>query len=185
MKAIPGKKSNAYVAFLRGINVGGHNIKMTDLRAAFDSLKLANVRTVLASGNVVFEAPEAGTGALAQRIEEKLEFTFGYKIGATVRSFEELQLLYNANPFKGVNVGPQTRLYVTFLSAQPRSTLPIPYESPDGSFTIISATGTELFSVLILSPRSHTTDLMAVLAKVLGNKITTRNWNTITKVLRA
>ena len=48
-----------YAAFLRGINVGGHTIiKMGELRKVFESLGFWNVKTVLASGNVLFEAPE-------------------------------------------------------------------------------------------------------------------------------
>lgn len=185
MKAILDKKSDAYVALLRGINVGGHNMKMTDLKAAFDSLGFANVRTVLASGNVVLEAPEADTGALTQRIEEKLRLTFGYEVGVLIRTFEELQVLSDTDPFKGIEISPQTRLYVTFLSEKPQRALPVPYESPDGSFIILRVTRTEVCSVLTLSPTSQTTGLMAILAKAFGNKITTRNWNTIIKILKA
>ena len=48
-----------YVAFLRGINVGGHRVSMADLRDVFTSLKFGNVDTFIASGNVIFDAPAA------------------------------------------------------------------------------------------------------------------------------
>jgi uncharacterized protein (DUF1697 family) len=55
-----------YAAFLRGINVGGHRkIKMETLRQQFESLELQNVKTLLNSGNVLFETPEADPSALA------------------------------------------------------------------------------------------------------------------------
>ncbi|HYQ86023.1 MAG TPA: DUF1697 domain-containing protein, partial [Bacteroidota bacterium] len=48
-----------YAAFLRGINVGGHKpVRMSDLEKAFGQLGFRNVKTVLASGNVLFEAPQ-------------------------------------------------------------------------------------------------------------------------------
>ena len=64
-------KSLAYVVFLRGNNVVGNTIiSMKDLKKAFASLGFANIRTVLASGNVVFEAVEADPAVLATKIEQ-------------------------------------------------------------------------------------------------------------------
>jgi len=53
-----------YVAFLRAINVGGHNVKMDALRALFESMKLASVETFIASGNVIFETNRRDPAAL-------------------------------------------------------------------------------------------------------------------------
>jgi uncharacterized protein (DUF1697 family) len=58
-----------YVAFLRAINVGGHTVKMTDLRELFETLRFKKVETFIASGNVIFESPVDDTGELEQRIE--------------------------------------------------------------------------------------------------------------------
>lgn len=179
------KTSHAYIAFLRGINVGRRIIKMADLKEAFDSLGFEDVNTVLGTGNVLFVTPDANKSALTRRIEAKLKLSFGYEIGVLLRTHEEMQLLSDTNPFKGITVNPQTRLYVTFVSEKPKGTLAIPYESPGGGFTILSATGTEVCSVVTLSPTSQTTDLMATLAREFGNKITTRNWNTIARILKA
>ncbi len=176
-------ESAAFVAFLRGINVGGNKIvKMEDLRKAFESMGFGNVKTLLASGNVIFEAPQAPASAIAKRIEEKLEKTFGFSIGVIVRTKEDLRRLSDAQPFKGIKVTPETRLYVTFLSEKPKSGLKIPYKSPDGNFTILRATDTEVCSVLTISPDSRTVDLMGILEKEFGKKVTTRNWNTVTKL---
>jgi uncharacterized protein (DUF1697 family) len=96
---------------------------------------------------------------------------------------KELQQLEATNPFKGIKVTPQTRLYVTFLSENPRGSRTIPYESSDRNFKIIRVTGREICSALTLSPDSRTTELMGVLEREFGPKITTRNWNTITRIL--
>jgi uncharacterized protein (DUF1697 family) len=67
-----------YLALLRGINVGGKNlVKMADLRAAFESMELADVQSYIASGNVVFRAPRQKREGLAARIEAELTAEFG------------------------------------------------------------------------------------------------------------
>jgi uncharacterized protein (DUF1697 family) len=175
---------STHAAFLRGINVGGNKpVKMDELKKAFESLGLKNVKTLLASGNVVFEAPHSNPRDLANKIEETLKKRFGHEIGALIRPISELQRLADMNPFKGIKVTPQTRLYVTFLSEKPKSGLKIPYEYSDKNFKILRATENEVRSVLTLSPNSRTVDLMDVLENEFGRKITTRNWNTIVKVL--
>ncbi|MDE2590247.1 MAG: DUF1697 domain-containing protein [Patescibacteria group bacterium] len=173
------------VAFLRGINVGGHKpVQMEELKKAFESLGFENVKTFLASGNVLFETSQANERILAKKIEEKLKKTFGHKIDVLIHTIEELQRLDKLNPFKGITITPQTRLYVTFLSEKPKNNLKIPYESVNKNFKIIRATGSEVCSVLILQPNSQTIDLMDFLEKEFGRKITTRNWNTITRILK-
>lgn len=173
-----------YVAFLRGINVGGHKpIKMEALRKAFLALGLQNVRTILASGNVLFETRRGNAATLVAKIEEKLKQAFGHEIGVLLRTTEELQKLSDEKPFVHVAVTLQTRLYVTFLSEKAKKGLAVPATSPDGSFTIIRISGGEVCGVVILSPKTGTTDAMKVLEKEFGRKITTRNWNTITKIL--
>ncbi len=175
-----------YVAFLRGINVGGHKtIKMDELKKAFEALGFASVKTLLASGNVLFAATAASESTLAKKIEKKLATAFGHEIGVLIRKIEGLQRLADADPFAGIKVTPQTRLYVTFLAEKNKSGLKIPYESPDKSFKIIRVTGSEVCSVLTLTPNSRTVDLMSVLEKEFGRKVTTRNWNTIEKILKA
>ena len=173
-----------YISFLRGINVGGHKpVPMEKLRKTFESMKFRNVRTLLASGNVIFEAPKTNEAVLKKNIEEKLEKTFGVEIGVLVRTIEELQLLSDSGPFKGIKVTPQTRLYVTFFSEKPKSKLKIPYKSPDGNFRIVRVSEREACSVATLSATSNTVNLMSILEKEYGKKVTTRNWNTVEKIL--
>jgi len=176
---------NRYAAFLRGINVGGHkSVKMDELKKTFHYIGFKNVKTVLASGNVLFEATKAGTDTLSKKIGEKLKETFGFEIGVIVRTIEELQQLSDLNPFIGIKVTPQTRLYVTFLSEKFKSSLKIPYESLDKKFKILKVSATEICSVLTLTPTSRTVELMAILEKEYGKKVTTRNWNTIIKLIK-
>ena len=176
--------SKKYVAFMRGINVGGHKIiKMDALRMAFDELGNSNVKTLLASGNVIFETINHNTPDLVKSIEEKLEKTFGSTISVMVRTIVEIQSLIDSDPFKTIKITPQTRLYITFRPSDgPESSLKIPYVSPDKNFHILRVTQHEVCSVLTITPGRNTTDLMKILEKEFGNKVTTRSWNTIQKI---
>jgi uncharacterized protein (DUF1697 family) len=176
-----------YAAFLRGINVGGHRpVKMERLGKAFESLGFRNVRTLLASGNVLFEARAVNASRLVSKIEAKLARTFGHEIGTIVRPIEDLQDLADSDPFNGLRVTPRTRLFVTFLSQKPRTALKIPYESPDGSFRILSLTDREVCSVLTLGPQwARNLRQMDILEKEFGKKVTTRSWNTVIRLLKA
>jgi uncharacterized protein (DUF1697 family) len=171
-----------YVAFLRGINVGGVTVKMDKLKKALEAIGFANVKTLLASGNVLFTAPSANESTLVKKIEKQLEAAFGREIGVLIRKIEELQRLAAADPFAGIKVTPQTRLFVTFLSEKNMSRMKIPFETPDKNCRIIRANDREVCSVLTLY---RTVDLMSMLEKEFGRKVTTRNWNTIEKILKA
>jgi len=185
----PAKPSpRKYVAFLRGINVGGHTVKMAELKKAFEALGFRNVRTILASGNVVFEVAGGDRAALARKIEAALGKRWGFDIPAAVRSAEDLQALVAADPFKGIVVTLETRLYITFLGEKTDSSLKLPYSSPEKDVRIFRVSSGELASVLTLSPSREgpgrgTPELMTVLEKAFGKNVTTRNWNTIKKLL--
>ncbi len=80
-----------YVAFLRAVNVGGHVVKMDELRELFSSLKFSNVETFIASGNVIFDTKSAPDRKLEEKIEKSLEAALGYEVGTFVRSLDEIR----------------------------------------------------------------------------------------------
>jgi uncharacterized protein (DUF1697 family) len=175
-----------YAAFLRGINVGGHKpVSMDCLRKAFESLGFRNVKTLIASGNVLFETPSTNA-ALVDKIETKLERTFGHKINTILFPIEKLRDVADLNPFQGIRVTPRTRLFVTFLSEEPKTGLKIPYVSPDKSFRILCVAHRAVCSVLVLGPQwAKNLRQMDILEKEFGKKITTRSWSTVVRVLKA
>ncbi len=88
------------VALLRGVNVNGITIKMADLAALFrDDLGFTGVRTVLASGNVVFETSERNGPALKRRIEQALSDRFGYEAWVILVDTPTVQRVIEAFPF--------------------------------------------------------------------------------------
>ena len=105
------------VAFLRGINVGGHRVKMERLRDLFEQLQLSDVSTFIASGNVVFEAASDEVAALGRRIERHLEEELGYEVATFIRSLSHVQAIIDFQPFEAVSA--DHALYIMFLSEPP------------------------------------------------------------------
>ena len=175
-----------YAVFVRGINVGGRKaVPMAALKKSLELLKLKNVRTLLASGNAVFEAPRSATAPLEKKISDTLKKTFKMEIGVLVRTLEELHDLEETEPFKGIRVTPDVGRYVTLLSQEPDKALRVPFSTPGGELRILRVTGREVFSVVMRSAGGRTVEFMQILEKKYGKQITTRNWNTIEKVLEA
>ena len=88
-----------YVAFLRAINVGGHNVKMERLRALFEALRFGNVETFIASGNVLFDSSSTATSAMETRIERHLEKHLGYAVATFIRPLATLASVVGGHPF--------------------------------------------------------------------------------------
>ena len=106
-----------YIALIRGINVGGRQkLAMADLRAVLAGLGCTSARTLLQSGNAVFDA-EGRAGRLERDIAAGIEQTAGLSVRCLVRERAELDAVIAANPFGHVTDG--ARLYAMFLSAQP------------------------------------------------------------------
>ena len=89
-----------YIAFLRAINVGGHNIKMDYLKLLFKKMGFSNAETFIASGNVIFESNEEDRLKIENTIEKYLLKSLGYNTAAFLRTSEELKhiIKYKAFP---------------------------------------------------------------------------------------
>ena len=178
--------NNKFAAFLRGINVGGNKIiPMAELKKTFEAPGFKNVKTILASGNVVFETNQTDQEKLTKKIEDELKKKFKKEIFVNIRSIEYLKTLSEKDPFKKIKVTPETRLYITFLPQLVKIKHKTPFSPEDEHFKIVLITEREIFSVLTLAPDRNTLDLMGYIEKEFGKKITTRNWNTINRILKS
>jgi len=153
-----------YVAFLRGINVGGHH-------------KL----TLLNSGNIIFEADDHDRERLEHTISEQLQKAFGFPVPTIVRTAEYINALILSAPFKDILLTKDKRFYISFLRNDVISELTFPWVHDDSSYTILSNKDKTIWSVLDLSI-SNTPKAMEVLEKTFGSDITTRNWSTIKRI---
>jgi uncharacterized protein (DUF1697 family) len=169
-----------YVAFLRGINVGGRNaVRMDDLRRTFESLGLASVSTYLQSGNVLFESEEADAETLAGRIEAKLAQLTGGEISVLLRSEGDLRRIVALEPFAGDDSGDSHR-YVTFLRAQ--SDRELPRGTPKGDLEVLAVAGREVYSRPRLVGSRYGYPNTFVESK-LRVPATTRNWAVVTAIV--
>ncbi len=186
MKKKNPKPAECYSAFLRGINVGGNKIiKMADVKKAFESMGFDGVETVGASGNILFSGEPMDAATMAKRLEDGLREKLAATSSIIVRTCAALRQMIAAEPFKKIKVTPDTRLYVTFFNAAPvsKNKIAIPYRSPDKIFELLSLTGCELYSVVDLSTGGSTLDAMGLIEKEFGKAGTTRNWNTVQKLV--
>jgi uncharacterized protein (DUF1697 family) len=104
-----------YVAFLRGINVGGHNlVKMEYLRQMFLSLGFNNVRSYINSGNIIFETSEIDLNAIIKGIHRELNELLEGDVKVFLRNMSQVEEIIVLNPFKDIK-SQTTKLFVTFL----------------------------------------------------------------------
>ena len=112
-----------YIALLRGISVGGHNVKMDLLRGLFEDLGFDRMRSYIQTGNVFFESSEHDTRVLRTAIERHLRTALGYEVATCMRTVEDVEQLLVRDPFIGIPVTPDRRLAVTFLAEPVTATL--------------------------------------------------------------
>ena len=178
----PKNDKQKYIAFLRGINVGGHHkVLMVDLRIEIEKLGFENVETLLNSGNVIFDGINKEVEKLENIISNHLEKSFGFPIPTIIRKSEILSEWLSNNPFMNIDISKDTRLYVSLLKKETQTKIDIPSVSSDNSFKIIDKIDKTIFSVLDLS-LAKTPKAMAILEQNFGKDITTRNWNTIERI---
>ena len=164
-----------YVAFLRGVSP--LNAEMTTLKRAFEAAGFSEVRTLLSSGNVVFNARASSLDALQRRAEKAMHSELGSSFNAIVRSTQYLRELIASDPFADFRLSPDAKRVVTFLRnpAGPSVTLPI---ERDGA-TILKLAGAEVFTAYTLSAKGPV--FMSLLERTFGKNMTTRTLATVQK----
>ncbi|MEO7001706.1 MAG: DUF1697 domain-containing protein [Ktedonobacterales bacterium] len=173
-----------YIALLRGINVGGHQVKMERLRELFAELGFTDVRTYIQTGNVFFASAETDRKALTETIERHLRAALGYDAPVFLRTIAELEQILASDPFGALDVTPDMRLCITFTADAIPHDLTLPLRSPKNDMEIIATTDHEAFVVWYLiggRPPSSS----AFLDTSIGKRTTTRFFHTTAKILAA
>lgn len=170
-----------YAAFLRGVNVGGVNLKMADVAAAFEKAGFTGVRTVLASGNVLLES-RAGVAAVRKKAESALREEFGYDAWVLAYDIDSVRAISDAYPFEREVEGHHS--YVTFVTDDAvLDELAELAKQAGPDEKIKRGDGVIYWQV----PKTGTLD--TTIGKTMGKKrykssTTTRNLRTLDKVLR-
>jgi uncharacterized protein (DUF1697 family) len=171
-----------YIAFLRGINLGKRNVKSDELRSIFSGMGFENVRTYIASGNVLFDTKEKNTEKLTKKIENGLVDALGYKVTVFLRSEGELAGILENNPFKDDHKKGAI-CYISFLSAEPPKDAAkevVARASDTEKFKLI---GRELYMLFYVGFSESVFFKKNDYEKVLGVIATNRNLNTPNKIL--
>jgi uncharacterized protein (DUF1697 family) len=170
------------IALLRAVNVAGHQgVAMSDLRAFLSELGFAQPRSLLQSGNLIFDAGRKTGPALERLIEQKLALRFNLKTDIMVRSAAEWASIVARNPFRDEAARDPARLVVVFLKSKATARA---FDELRGAITgpeIVHGDGCHAY---IVYPdgigRSRLTP--ALIERKLLTRGTARNWNTVTKV---
>ena len=168
-----------YAAFLRGVSP--MNAKMPELRRAFVAAGFTAVKTVLSSGNVVFDARRASDATLQRRSEAAMQETLGRAFLTIVRPIEMLRTMLASDPYRAFRLSSSAKRIVTFLRDDPRASPRLPVEL-DGA-RLLALHGRELFSAYV--PNAKGAGFMVLIERTFGKDVTTRTWETVTKVSRA
>jgi uncharacterized protein (DUF1697 family) len=174
----------AYVALLRGINVGGKNlIKMPELKACFEVAGFQEVVTYIQSGNVLFRSPGSGSAALARRIEQMLTSTFGYQASVVLRSRAQMRAVVE-RASEGFGADPDAYRYdVIFLKEPLTAKAALKSVPRRQDVDEVHAGRGVLYSSRLIS-RAAQSHLSKVVSLPIYQSMTIRNWNTTTTLLR-
>ncbi len=168
---------NRYVAFLRGINVGGHKVLNVTLKEAFVSLGFKNIVLYKQSGNIIFETDKTSTQEISTIIENKLHTALGYEVRTFIRSMNELTDIIKSEPFKNQSEENSSFLITFLQSSLSELPLKLPLTIPNSTAQIILARGKEVFSVTHGGGEGALPN--PFLESKLKTKATTRNINVI------
>jgi uncharacterized protein (DUF1697 family) len=169
------------IAFLRALNVGGHNVTMAELRGLFENLSLNEVESFIASGNVIFTSRSRDIRVLQQKIENQLLRSLGYEVKAFLRTIPEVAAIARYKPFSKSQLSSAAALNVAFL-ADPlgpeaeKSLLALKTEIDD-----FHANGREVYW-LCKKKQSDSKFSYTRFEKMLNARATWRNVNTVVRL---
>jgi uncharacterized protein (DUF1697 family) len=172
-----------YVALLRAVNVGGRGlVKKEALRDAFAQAGGADVRTFIASGNVLFEADPARVEAIVAGARRRLRAVLGAEPVVMVRSATDLARLLRTGPFAGVDAPAIVKRYILFLAGAPARRPRLPLTQPKEELDIVHVAACDCWVVSRRKPSGMYGFPSLFVEDALGVQSTARSWSTVTKL---
>jgi uncharacterized protein (DUF1697 family) len=168
-----------YVAFLRGVSP--MNAKMAELKQCFESAGFTNVKTVLASGNIVFDTRATSDAAVEKKAEAAMAKDLDRGFYTIARRVDALQALLDADPFARFKLAANAKRVVTFVREPVGGKLKLPIEFEGAR--ILEAKDREIFTAYV--PLANNPVFMTLIEKTFGKDVTTRTWDTIRKCAAA
>lgn len=167
-------------ALLRGINVGRHKrIPMAELRQLLESLGCTRVKTLLNSGNAVFDAPGDGPEQWGPTLEAAIQESFGFRIAVVAGGLQCLDRVIDANPLPHATRSP-SRLLVAFPISENvlHRAEPLVGKAWDGEEISLAAGVAYIHCVRGIAASR----LLQAFNRMLGESVTARNWATVLRL---
>ncbi len=167
------------VAFLKGVMPT--NAKMPALRAAFESARFTNVKTILGSGNVAFDTSIQTESDIERLAEKAMKQTLGRSFYTIVRSSAYLQRLLASDPFTAAGIPHDAKRVISFMreARSPKVVLPL----AENQASVFLALGREVFSAYV--PTDQGPIFMGLIQRAFGTDVTTRTVETVLKCASA
>lgn len=154
---------------------------MLDLKHCFEEAGFTNVKTVLSSGNLVFDARMSKEAALERRAEAAMDAALGRTFYTIVRPIERLQRILKADPYAAFELPQGAKRVVTFLRESRSLGIKMPIENRGAR--ILCVDDREVFTAYV--PDARGPAFMVLIEKTFGTNVTTRTWETVKKCARA
>jgi uncharacterized protein (DUF1697 family) len=173
----------SFAALLRGIGPVNPNMRNEKLREVFVGLGFENVRTVITTGNVLFESPSSSIRKFENQLEAAWPRELGFTSTTIIRSKKQLQDLLRRRALRSLARSHPDDVDVTFLKRKPRTIPRLPYQPHDQSFRVVALDEVTLGSVV--DPKSaRPSDHYRWIEKQFGKEVTTRTIKTVERVLQ-
>jgi uncharacterized protein (DUF1697 family) len=170
-----------HIALLRGVNVGGRWVKMDALRGLLSELGCTDVRSLLQSGNLVFNGGRRTGASLERWLEDGASSRLGLNTEFHVRTAAEWRALIAANPFPNEAKADPARLVAMCFKEPPKPAALAALRSAIIGPERLKAVGRELYIVYPLGMGTSRLTTTLIDSK-LGSRGTARNWNTVRKL---
>jgi len=172
----------SYIALLRGVNLAGHKmVAMADLRAMLEALGFTEVRSLLQSGNLVFQGRAQASASLERKLEQEAQRRLDLETDFHVRTAAEWQTIIKRNPFAAAaRQDPGHLLMMCFKEAPAAKDVKALQAAIKGR-EVVRAVGRQAYFIY---PDGVGTSRLttALIDKTLGLRGTARNWNTVLKL---
>ena len=173
-----------YVAFLRGINVGGHRVKMERLRELFEELDLTQVSSFIASGNVLFSTESEDIASLSDKIERHLARKLGYEVATFLRSSAQVAAMAEPDPIdERIGDQPTSSVYVILLKAPASKEVREGLANLSSEMDAFRFSQTEIYWRLRGKLSESPLFSKGLDGALLGEPTTTRNMNTLRRLV--
>jgi uncharacterized protein (DUF1697 family) len=172
-----------FTAFVRNVMVGRNGLSAEVLREIVADAGGGGPRNHLSTGNVTFSASDESLQVIRAGIEESIESVIGRREDVFIRSVAALASAVRSTPFAPMTVDDYYERCVTFVPTDPPVSLPLPTETPRNDAVLFAYRVDGVLSITRLKG-GRPGQPGRFIEKTMGIRVTTRNWNTIERIVR-